>query len=280
MSKRHSILQQASPSRTDSDRRRFIASLGVTACGLAASGVFAQEVAAADSKATPKRKGPAPTSGMGGIKELLTRKEPVAWVFTGDDAIHGAQHTKGWRSYPELFSERIRWELKRMRDVVINTGVSGDNTDGVLADLDWRVLHFQPDVVSLMVGMNDCKLGAVGRELFRKKLGTLVSRIMAAGAIPLLNTPNTIYLKNSPSHGDIAAFAQIIRDVAKASKAALVDHYADWEAAKPDQEDLLKWLDDQSTHPNFLGHREMAKLLFRELEIFDENSPTCKLESP
>ncbi len=251
------------------------------ACGgLAAAGAPLPELAAADTKASPKRKGPAPTSGIAGIKELLTRKEPIAWVFTGDDVVHGAQHTLGWRSYPELFSERIRWELKRMRDVVINTGVSGDNADGILADLDWRVLHFKPDVVSLMIGINDSKLGAVGRELFRKKLTTLVSRIMAVGAIPLLNTPNTIYLKNSVSHGDIAEFAQIIRDVAKASKAALVDHYADWEAAKPDQEALLKWLDDQSTHPNFLGHREMAKLLFRELDIFDENSPTCKLETP
>ncbi len=60
------------------------------------------------------------------------------------------QHTLGWRSYSELFGERIRWELKRMRDIVINTGVSGDNTDGILADLDWRVLHLKPDVVSLM----------------------------------------------------------------------------------------------------------------------------------
>ena len=82
---------------------------------------------------------------------------------------------------------------------------------------------------------------------------------MAAGSIPMLNTPNTIYLKNSPSHGDVAAYAQIVRDVAGVSKAALVDHYADWEAAKPDQEALLRWLDDHSIHPGYFGHREMAK---------------------
>jgi acyl-CoA thioesterase-1 len=281
MSEQHLLSQQANPSRSESDRRQFLSGLSLLACGgLVAHGANLPALSAADPKAVPKRKGPAPTSGIAGIKELLARKEPVAWVFTGDDAVHGAQHTLGWRSYPELFAERIRWEMKRMRDLVINTGVSGDNTDGILADLDWRVLHLKPDVVSLMAGMNDCKLGAVGRELFRKKLSTLVSRIMAAGSIPLLNTPNTIYLQNSPSHGDIAAYAQIIRDVAAASKAALVDHYADWEAAKPDQEALLKWLADQSTHPGFLGHREMAKLIFRELEIFDENSPTCRLETP
>jgi lysophospholipase L1-like esterase len=142
------------------------------------------------------------------------------------------------------------------------------------------VLHLKPDVVFLMTGINDCKLGPVGHDLFRKKLATLVQRIMTAGAIPVLNTPNTIYLKNSPSQGDIAAYAQIIRDVATASKAGLVDHYAYWETARPEQEALLKWLDDQSLHPGFIGHRVMAKLIFQELDLFDENSPTCKLEVP
>jgi indolepyruvate ferredoxin oxidoreductase len=52
------------------------------------------------------------------------------------------------------------------------------------------------------------------------------------------------------------------------------------ETVKPDQEALLKWLDDQSVHPGFLGHRELAKQIFRDLGIFDEQSPTCQLEVP
>lgn len=269
------------PSRSRTGRRGFITGLGLAACaGLLTQDESATELSAADPKTVPKRKGPSPTSGLAGIKDLLGRKEALAWVFTGDDVVHGAQHTRGWRSYPEHFAERIRWEQKRMRDIVINTGVSGDNADGILADLDWRVLHLKPDVVSLMVGINDCKLGEVGRELFRKKLTAIVTRIMTAGSIPMLNTPNTVYLKNATSQSDISAYAQIIRDVAGATKAALVDHFTHWETAKPDQDSLLKWLDDQSLHPGFLGHREIAKLIFRELDLFDENSPTCQLEVP
>src|SRR5262245_54556275 len=203
-------------------RRQCLAGLWLAGSGLVAAEAVAQPAGA-------KSKRPAPTAGTEGIKELLARKEPVAWVFTGDDATHGALHTNGWRGYCEHFSERIRWELKRWRDIVINTGVSGEGVKGLLTDFDWRVQHLKPDVVSVMVGITDSRLGEVARNLFRKDLTTLVNRIMSTGAIPLLNTPNTVYVKNATTEVDLPAYAQIVREVAKATKAGLVDHYAHWE---------------------------------------------------
>ena len=93
----------------------------------------------------------------------------------------------------------------------------------------------------------------------------------------MVNTPNTIYLMNAETRGDLAAYAQIVRDVALGTKAILVDHYAHWEQVKADQESLLKWIEDQSIHPNELGHREFAKKIFNDLGIYDEKSPTCQL---
>jgi lysophospholipase L1-like esterase len=267
--------------QTTTDRRQFLTGFGVAACaGLVAAEESSRPASAADQKPAPKAKRLAPTSGIDGVKELLGRKDPLTWVFTGDSITHGALHTKGWRSYPEHFAERVRWELKRMRDIVVNTGVSGDRAQGLLPDIDWRVLHLKPDVVSVMLGINDSAYGEVARNLFKKDLTAIVTKIMAAGAIPVLNTPNTVYLKNATTQADLPAYAQVVRDVAKATKAGLIDHYAHWEESKADQEALLKWLDDQSIHPNFVGHRELAKQIFRELDIFDEESPTCQLEVP
>ena len=217
-------------------------------------------------------------SGSAGIKELLSRKEPAVWVFTGDDITQGAAHTKGTRSYVEHFAERVRWELKRMRDLVINTGVSGEKTDGILADIDWRILRHKPDVVSIMLGTNDCTLGPVGQALFKKNLTNLVNKVMGAGAIPVLNTPNTVYLKNAETRGDLPAYAQVVRDVAQATKAVLVDHYNFWETSQPDQEQLLAWLDDEQLHPGPIGHRALARQLFTVLDIFADDSPVCQLE--
>lgn len=268
--------------RSRFDRRGFLTSLGAASCaGVLVTGnssLMAQTQAGGAKPAGQKKKGPGPASGVAGIKDLLARKEPVAWVFTGDDITQGAMHTAGFRSYQELFAERIRWELKRMRDLVINSGVSGIKVDDVLSDIDWRVLHLKPDVVSIMLGTNDCTLGPVGHSLFRKNLTGLVNKVMGAGAIPILNTPSTVYLKNVEWGEHLAAYAQIVRDVALGTKAVLVDHYAFWETTKPDQEALLEWLDDKKSHPNAFGHRAIAKQLFTVLEIFDEDSPTCKLE--
>jgi lysophospholipase L1-like esterase len=265
------------------DRRGFLTGLSAAACaGLLTSGdspLLAQTQSGGPKAGGPKKK-VSPTSGVGGIKELLARKEPVAWVFTGDDITQGAVHTKGFRSYPEHFAELVRWERKRMRDLVINSGVSGEKADGLLADLDWRVLHLKPDVVSIMLGTNDCTLGPVGHTLFRKNLTALVNKVMGAGAIVILNTPSTVYLKKLDTGVHLAAYAQIVRDVALGTKSVLVDHYAFWETAKPDQEELLKWLDDEKSHPGVFGHRVLARQLFTTLEISDETSPTIKLEVP
>ena len=256
------------------------AALTTAACG-AVSAVAARLVADEPAITKPARQPRvAPTAGLDGIQQLLGGKEPLTWVFTGDSITHGALHTLGWRSYPEHFAERVRWELRRMRDIVINTGISGDRTGGLLADLDWRALRFQPDVVSVMLGMNDCSAGEAGRETFRTNFKTIVEKIQAAGAIPLLNTPNTVYVKNAGGRADLPAYADIVRQLAADQKLALVDHWTHWQQTKPDQETLLPWLEDQSIHPGVYGHREFAKLIFRELNIHDPASPTCKLEVP
>lgn len=252
------------------DRRQL---LGGTLCSISGA-------AAALAVATPAGEliaAPPASLDLARIKGLLAGKEPLTWLFTGDSITHGALHTLGWRSYPEHFAERVRWEMRRMRDVVINTGISGNRTGDLLADFDWRAARFQPHMVSIMLGMNDCGAGEAGRTKFHDDLVELVKRTNAAGAVCLLNTPNTVYVKNSASRQDLPVYAQLVRDVARETGAPLVDHYAYWERERPDQEKLLPWIEDGSIHPGNLGHRAFAHEIFRVLGIFDEQSPTCKL---
>lgn len=255
------------------DRRKALTVIAGAPLAAAAKRAAADEKDVAPAK--PARAIPA-NAGLVGIQKWLKQPEPVTWVFTGDSITHGALHTLGWRSYPEHFAERVRWELRRMRDVVINTGISGDRTGGFLTDIDWRALRFEPHVVSLMFGMNDCTAGEAGREKFRKLVQALVDKIMEAGAIPLLNTPNTIL--GSGGRGDLPAYAEIVREVATNGNIALVDHWQNWQTKRPKPEDVLPWLEDKTIHPGVLGHREFAHEVFRTLGIFDPASPTCKLE--
>ena len=87
------------------------------------------------------------------IKQLLRADRPVKWLFYGDSITHGALHTFGWRDYTQIFAERLRYEMGRSMDVVINTAISGNSTRELLQGFDWRVAQFQPDVLLLMIGI-------------------------------------------------------------------------------------------------------------------------------
>ena len=104
------------------------------------------------------------------IAGFLKQKDPLIWLFTGDSITHGAKHTQGYRSYPEIFSERIRYELGRLRDIVINTGISGNTAQVIINDFGWRIGQFKPAVVSLMIGTNDCvETRNISPEVFRER---------------------------------------------------------------------------------------------------------------
>ncbi len=216
------------------------------------------------------------------IQAALKKKEPITWVFTGDSITHGALHTMGWRSYPEHFAERVRWELHRSHDIVINTGISGDRITGLLKASDWRVHRFQPHVVSLMMGMNDCALGPGGRETFRQGLKALHAEVKQRNGILLLHTANCIWAADMEKERrkDLPAYVEIVRELAAAEHLPLVDHYRHWQETRKNKDDLIYLLSDANIHPNQYGHTEMAKLLFRNLGIFDDGSRTCRLFVP
>jgi acyl-CoA thioesterase-1 len=212
----------------------------------------------------------------GAFQKLLKSKAPVTWVITGDSITHGAMHTRGARDYAEQFNERVRWEMHRQDDVWINTGVSGEVTDGLLANFDFRVARFRPAFVSVNLGMNDCV--HLTPANFRKNLVELVKKIRRLGAVPVLQVPNTVTSSNHIAK--LAEFSAIIREVAKKNEVVLIDHKAAWEtrAGAPDKVPA-NWLND-GIHPNGLGHAEMAKTMFRELGIFDPGSAVCRMGEP
>jgi len=219
-------------------------------------------------------------SALAALTRRLHETTPITWVFTGDSITHGALYTEGWRSFPEHFAERVRWELRRLQDVVINTGVFGEGSAGLLASLEARVLRFRPEVVLILIGMNDAVSGIAGRSQFRENLYEIVGRMREAETIPVLQTPNTVFELNARRWHDLPAYVEIIREVARETTSALVDHWQHWQEAKPDPAQLLEWLQDHSIHPNVYGHREMARHLCGAFGIFDAASLTCRLAVP
>jgi lysophospholipase L1-like esterase len=207
---------------------------------------------------------------------LEKTKEPLTWVITGDSITQGALWLGREKSYPQIFEERIRWELGRRRDFVINTGISGQRAPQVLDDLEWRVLRFKPDVVSVMLGMNDAKNGPDGRAAFEAALREIVRRIRALGAIPILHRTNPTDPVDEAARirADLPAYNDVIARVAAEEKVILVDHWKHWAEAAPTLEARRAWLAD-SLHPNPAGHRQLAIEFFKVLGLYDPKSPSC-----
>jgi len=216
-------------------------------------------------------------SDLQAVKKKLKNNNPLTWVFTGDSITQGAGATHGWRSYPEHFAERVRWELFRKSDIVINTGISADVLGSILYSFDWRIARFKPDVVSVMIGTNDATSGEKGRSIFRKSLIEMVDRIRKLGAVPLFNTPNPICKDvYNGTRNDLPNYVQIIREVAADCNVILIDHWGYWQEKRNKEELLMSWLSD-GLHPNEYGHRVMANEIFKRLDIYNPKSSTCQL---
>jgi lysophospholipase L1-like esterase len=208
----------------------------------------------------------------------LRSEEPVKWLFYGDSITHGALHTYGHRDYVELFAERVRCELGRPMDIVINSAISGDKTRGLLEGFDWRVTQFKPDVVFIMIGMNDCSdTNDISIEEFERNLMTLAEKIEQLGSLAVIQTTCPILPNQSPDRSPyFDSFMDANRRVAEAKGLPLIDHTKVW---KENVEKFFMWMNNEF-HPNEYGHRVFAKSIFEALDIYDETSCTCRLFLP
>lgn len=214
---------------------------------------------------------------MEAITNLLKSEESVKWLFTGDSITHGALHTYGMRDYVQIFEERIRYEYARGRDVVIKTGVSGWQSQTILDDIECNILQFKPQVVSIMVGMNDATQGCDYLDKFTANCNSIIDQIQSeTGAVVILHTTNPIPAGGDPCREPALPFInERIRSIARQRNLILIDHYAYWTKSwEQNPLKILQWTDDP-IHPNDFGHKAMAKLLFKELGIWDDTTICC-----
>jgi len=207
------------------------------------------------------------------ISLFMKGPAPLTWVFAGDSITQGVKHTHGRRSFVELCAEYIRWEKGRRMDMVINSGVDGSTTTEMLANFSWLIGRFDPHIVLLMMGTNDCNGGRVPLGQFEEHLRTFLNRVRAGKGIPVLQTPSYIMVNEagsgtSGSRESIGQYAMAIRLVAEETGTILVDHWKHWEQAAVTDPGMLQsaWLDDP-IHPGPKGHVEIAGLIVKQLRL-------------
>ncbi|NYT09113.1 MAG: SGNH/GDSL hydrolase family protein [Methanosarcinales archaeon] len=163
------------------------------------------------------------------------------------------------RGFPSFLLESLRQRFPDSKIEMINSGISGDTSQDGLSRLDWAVLSYEPDLVTINFGINDCVLG-LSLEEFEMNLVEMVRRIRAGpdSEILLLSSQP---LESPPYDQRVLDYYQTVERVAKEMNVGFVDVYGAWmkrvRVGMPLDSLILPGLD----HPNEAGYRIIAEEL-------------------
>jgi lysophospholipase L1-like esterase len=165
------------------------------------------------------------------------------------------------RGFPSFWKQMLAEKYPEASVEMINSGISGDTSMDGLARLDWAVLSYEPDLVTINFGINDCVLG-LDLEEFEMNFVEMVRRIRAGtnSEILLLSSQP---LETPPYDRLVLDYYQAVQRVAREMDVGFVDVYGAWmrrvRAGTPLGSLILPGLD----HPNEAGYRIMAEELTR-----------------
>ncbi len=180
----------------------------------------------------------------------------VTIVAFGDSITAGYAVRRG---FPSFWKEMLQRKYPDARIEMINSGTSGDTTMDGLARLDWSVLSYEPDLVTINFGINDCVLG-LGLEEFEMNFVEMVRRIRAGPESEILLLSSQP-LETPPYDRLVLDYYQAIERVAGEMDVGFVDVYKAWmervRQGTPLGSLILSGLD----HPNEAGYRIIAEEL-------------------
>ena len=191
---------------------------------------------------------------------LQAGQEPVRIVCFGDSITGVYYHTGGRRAWHDMLALALQRLYPQARIEMTNAGISGHTTVDALARIDRDVLAHRPHLVVVMFGMND--VTRVPPESFRANLAEIVQRCRGVGAEVVLCTPNSVYPEDSARPvAKLAAYAQIVRDVAAEQRAPLADCYQAYEDVRARDRRAWMALMSETIHPNMRGHKLFAEVV-------------------
>lgn len=117
---------------------------------------------------------------------------------------------------------------------IINKGINGDTTSGMISRFKYDVLDEKPDIVHIMGGANDILLSG-NTDCAKSNVGALVHQSISYGIIPILGIPTTMHSEMVPSswknlngHGDIITlldnYCQWLRSFADTFQIKFIDY--------------------------------------------------------
>ena len=204
-------------------------------------------------------------AGLDKARVILESTRPATWVFTGDTVVQGAGQTGAGRTFSEHFGDHLRNKLRRLLDVIVNTGVPNSRAENFLKTIEWRVTRFEPEVVFLMLGSADAAAGPAGRNRFRDLLNEIIDSLAKSKTALILQTPPTPRPDQLANVIDLPAYVEIVREVAANRNVAGIDHWSLFEDRSAEAKSEPDWWSAGGQLPNVRGHVELARQVVEAL---------------
>jgi len=180
---------------------------------------------------------------------------PRSLLIMGDSlsAEYGLKRGEGWVA---LLQQRLAAEKNSTR--VVNASISGETTSGGLSRLGALLKQYHPDVVAIELGANDALRGLPVAQT-EANLSAMAKAAQASGAKVLI-----IGIQVPPNYGMdyLKRFAKVFRDVAVATKSAVVPFFLQGVADGPDAATLFQ---ADRIHPLAAAHPRMLDNVWPEL---------------
>ena len=177
---------------------------------------------------------------------------PEGKVLAIGDSITRGYGADG-RGYPEQLQDLLRVSPGRSAVQVLNMGVDGERSDGLLARIDAAIAANAPAVVLITTGGNDL-LRRVDEASVRSNLGAIVQQVRMAGAWPV------VFAVPKPTLSVAVGFGsdhEIYQELADGGTRVIPEVVGDVLA-----DDALR---SDTIHPNANGYARMAQAAFDAL---------------
>ena len=182
-------------------------------------------------------------------------------VCHGDSLTEGSDLNKNY-TWPHLVANRLHVK-------VINSGIGGDTSGGLLGRFYHDVVQHRPDIVMILAGTNDLWWD-LDNKLIQANIFSMACQAQYHNIAPIVGLPLPLFTPNIERQDMMAPIAGWEKSVRKLSElvAALANSAKESEMVCLDFYHLFmdtngavlgKYYLDDGLHPNKLGHYRMAE---------------------
>jgi len=200
-----------------------------------------------------------PADDLAGFRGKLESGKPVKIVCFGDSVTGLYYHTGGRRTYTDMLGVALKQIYPKANIEMINAGISGHTTENALARIEKDVLAHNPDLVTVMFGLNDLVKVEIGQ--YERNLSEIAQKIRANGSGVVFCTPNAVMETEARPIAALQDYCEVVRANSIEAGIPLCDCYANFEKMREtDPENWRLTLSDE-IHPNMGGHKGIAEQL-------------------